>query len=53
MRRSNLVLAVASAVVGGFALALTVAAGGGAVGYVLGAILLLNAVVRYRIAQRE
>ncbi len=53
MRRSNLVIAVASATVGGLALALTVAAGGGAVGYVLGTVLLVNALVRYRIAHRE
>ena len=53
MRRSNLVISVASAAVGALALALTFAAGGGAVGYVLGVILLGNALVRYRLAQRE
>ena len=53
MRRSNLVIAAASAAVGALALALTLAAGGGAVGFVLGTILLVNALVRYRLAQRE
>ena len=53
VRRSNLVIAAASATVGLLALALTLAAGGGAVGYALGAVLLVNAFARYRIAQRR
>ena len=54
MRRSNLVLATASAAVGLLAIAMTLAAGGlFAVGTVLGVILLANAFARYLIAQRQ
>ncbi len=53
MRRPNLVIAMASAAVGLLALALTFAAGGGTVGYVLGMVLLANAFVRYCMAQRR
>ena len=53
MRRSNLVFAAASAAIGLFAIAVTLAAGKPfAVGTVLGVVLLVNALIRYRIAQR-
>ena len=53
MRRSNLVFAAASAAIGLFAIAVTLAAGKPfAVGTVLGVVLLVNAAIRYRIAQR-
>ncbi len=54
MRRSNLVIATASAAVGLLAIAMTLAAGElFAVGTVLGIVLLANAFVRYLIAQRQ
>ena len=53
MRRSNLVIAAASTGVGLLAIAMTLAQGGGVVGFVLGAVLLANGFVRYRIAQRR
>ena len=54
MRRSNFVIAMASAAVGSLAIAMTLAAGElFAVGTVLGIVLLANALVRYLIAQRQ
>lgn len=54
MRRSNLIFAAASAVLGVIALAITFAAGEVfAVGTLLGVVLLVNALIRYSIAQRE
>lgn len=54
MRRTNLILAAGSAAVGVLAIALTLAAGEVlAVGSVLGTVMLVNAYVRYRIAQRD
>jgi hypothetical protein len=54
MRRSNFVIATASAAVGLLAIAMTLAAGElFAVGTVLGIVLLANALVRYLIAQRQ
>ena len=54
MRRTNLVIAAGSAAVGALAIAITLAAGQVfAVGTLLGAVLLVNAYVRYRIAQRR
>lgn len=54
MRRANLVLAGASAVVGLLALAFTLASGEVfALGTVLGVVLLVNAAVRYMMAQRQ
>lgn len=53
MRRTNLIVATASAIVGSVAIALTLAQGGGTVGFVLGVVLLANGYARYRLAQRE
>ncbi|MDP6605939.1 MAG: hypothetical protein QF664_06750 [Dehalococcoidia bacterium] len=53
VRRSNLIVATASAIIGFVAIALTLAQGGGTVGYVLGVVLLANGYARYRLAQRE
>lgn len=53
MRRTNMIIAIASSAVGLLAVLLTLAQGGGAVGFILGFVLLVNGLVRYRIAQRE
>lgn len=53
MQRTNLIIAAASAAVGLLAILLTLAQGGGTVGFVLGFVLLVNGLVRYRLAQRE
>ena len=53
MRRSNLMASGASAVAGALAVLVTVSTGGGAMGYLLGVVLLANAFVRYQLAQRE
>jgi hypothetical protein len=53
VRRTNFTIAIASAGVGLLALLMTVAQGGGTVGYVLGSVLLVNGLVRSRLAQRE
>jgi hypothetical protein len=53
MRRANLVTAGASAAAGALALLVTVATGGEALGYILGAVLLANAFVRYQLALRR
>lgn len=54
VRRTNLVIAAASATVGVLALAITLAAGEVfALGTALGVVLLVNALVRYRLAQRR
>ena len=53
MQKANMVIAVLSAIIGGSALALTLAAGQPfALGTVLGVVLLFNAYVRYRLARR-
>lgn len=51
--RSNLAIAVCSMMVGILALVLTALAGGGAVGYSLGTLLVVNSLIRYRISQRD
>ena len=51
--RSNLAIAVSSMVVGILGLALTFLAGGGAVGYSLGVLLVVNSLIRYKISQRD
>ena len=53
VQRTNLTIAIASAGVGLLAILLTLAQGGGTVGFVLGFVLLVNGIVRYRLAQRE
>lgn len=53
VQRSNLILAAASAIVGLLAIAVTLAQGGGTVGFVLGVVLLANGYVRYRLGQRR
>lgn len=53
MQRLNLMAATASAALGLLAILLTLSRGGGTVGFVLGFVLLLNGLVRYRMAQRE
>ncbi len=54
MRRSNLVISAVSATLGLLAIALTLAAGAlFAIGTLLGVVLLVNALVRYRLAQRQ
>ncbi|HJM75656.1 MAG TPA: hypothetical protein QGI71_07335 [Dehalococcoidia bacterium] len=53
MRRTNLTIAIGSASVGLLAILLTLAQGGGTVGFLLGFVLLVNGLVRYRLAQRE
>ncbi|MCC6236322.1 MAG: hypothetical protein IT299_01960 [Dehalococcoidia bacterium] len=53
MGRSDLVVAGASAATGALALVVTAASDGSRMGYVLGAVLLLNAFVRYQLAQRQ
>ena len=53
MQKANMVIAVLSAIIGGSALALTLADGKPfALGTVLGVVLLFNAYVRYRLARR-
>lgn len=51
--RSNLAIAVSSMMVGILALVLTSLSGGGAVGYSLGTLLVVNSLIRYRISQRD
>lgn len=53
VQRSNLIVAWASGIVGLVAIALTFAQGGGTVGYVLGVVLVVNGLVRYRLGQRD
>jgi hypothetical protein len=53
MRRSNLILSGASAAAGALALVVTAGTDGNVLGYVLGAVLLANAFVRYQLAQRH
>ncbi len=53
MGRSDLIVAGASAGAGALALLVTAAADGSRMGYVLGVVLLLNAFVRYQLAQRH
>ena len=54
MQKANMVIAVLSAIIGGFALAISLASGQPfALGTVLGVVLLFNAYVRYRLARRE
>ena len=53
MRRSNLMVAGASAAAGALALLVTAGSGGNSLGYVLGGVLLANAFVRYQLAQRR
>ncbi len=53
VRRTNLTIAIGSASVGLLAILLTLAQGGGTVGFLLGFVLLVNGLVRYRLAQRE
>lgn len=53
MQRTNLIIALVSGAVGLLAILLTLAQGGGTVGFALGFVLLVNGIVRYRIAQRE
>lgn len=52
MRQTNMVIAFLSAVAGAAALVVTAANGGGVIGFVLGAVLVANALVRYRLARR-
>ena len=53
MRRAHLVMAGASAAAGALSLFVTAVTRGEALGYVLGAVLLSNAFVRYQLAQRR
>lgn len=54
MRRGNLWIAALSAIIGVSALAITLSSGNLlTLGTVLGVVMLLNAVVRYRIAQEK
>ncbi len=53
MGRSDLLVAGASAATGALALIVTAAADASRMGYVLGVVLLLNAFVRYQLAQRQ
>ena len=54
MQKANMVIAVLSAIIGGFALDISLASGQPfALGTVLGVVLLFNAYVRYRLARRE
>jgi len=51
MRRTDLMIAIVSLTAGALAVLATVAAGGDPLGYALAGVLLLNALVRYRLAQ--
>ncbi|MFN8639795.1 MAG: hypothetical protein U0360_10160 [Dehalococcoidia bacterium] len=51
--KSDLIVAGASAGSGALALLVTAAADASRMGYVLGAVLLLNAFVRYQLARRQ
>ena len=53
MRRSNLMASGASAAAGALAVLVTAGVEGGAMGYLLGGVLLANAFVRYQLAQRQ
>jgi hypothetical protein len=53
MHRSNLMASGASAAAGALAVLVTASTGGGAMGYLLGGVLLANAFVRYQLAQRR
>ena len=53
MRQANMVIALLSGVAGAGALVVTAANGGGVLGFVLGSVLLANALARYRLAQRR
>jgi hypothetical protein len=53
MGRSDLIVAGASAGAGALAVLVTLASDGSPMGYVLGAVLLANAFVRYQLAQRH
>lgn len=53
MRRSNLIVAGASAAAGALFLLVTAGTGGNTMGYILGGVLLANAFVRYQLAQRR
>lgn len=53
MRRTNLIIASASASAGALALFVTATTGGEFLGLLLGTLLLSNAVVRYQLAQRR
>lgn len=53
MGRTDMRVAGASAVAGALAVLVTAAADASRMGYVLGVVLLLNAFVRYQLAQRQ
>lgn len=53
MRRSNLMIAGASAAAGALSLLVAVVGDGGEIGYILAAALIANSFVRYQLAQRQ
>ena len=53
MRQASMVMALFTGVAGAGALVVTAANGGGTLGFLIGAVLLAYAFVRYRLAQRR
>ena len=53
MRQASMVMVFLFGVAGAGVLVVTAANGGGVIGFAIGAVLLANALVRYRLAQRR